>query len=686
MTTNNPLLSTDYFPRFDTIKAEHAVPAMTTLLAKAQQEVDSLEASFLPTWDGLAVPLRHATEQLFETWGIISHLLSVMNSDAWRTAYETIQPQIITFSLRLGQSRRFYEGFCAIRDAGGLSQTQQRIITNVIRAAEHAGVGLPPPEKKRFNEIQNALGTESTNFSNTVLDAIKAYSMEITDPAEIDGLPQPIKALAANAAVEAGTPTATAADGPWRITLDQAVSAPFMMHVTNRERRRQLSLAMADKASKPPHDNSTRLETILALRSEKAALLGYPNFAALSLASKMAGNVAAVDALTTKLADASRAAARKENAELLEFARQHGFAEETLQPWDRPFWTERLSEDRYQYSDEELRAYFQFPLVLEGLFNLAQRLFDITITPAPNTAPLWHPDVKLFQVQDNNGTPMAWFYLDPYSRPATKRSGAWMNDFRNRALLPDGSWQLPLALIVCNQTPPTDTHPSLMRFSEVQTLFHEFGHTLQHMLTTVDEPDAAGLNCVEWDAVEIASQFMENWCYDRSTIKAISRHIETGLPIPDTLFDRIIASKNFMAASFMLRQLYLGATDMDLHARYPHPDTPTAESVKCANAVRYLPAPLLPEDRLLSSFSHIFAGGYAAGYYSYKWSEVLAADAFAAFEEAGLENDQAIRQTGRRFRDTILALGGSAPPLEIFIKFRGREPSITPLLRHNGLI
>jgi len=261
-----------------------------------------------------------------------------------------------------------------------------------------------------------------------------------------------------------------------------------------------------------------------------------------------------------------------------------------------------------------------------------------------------------------------------------------MNDFRNRALLPDGSWQLPLALIVCNQTPPTDTHPSLMRFSEVQTLFHEFGHTLQHMLTTVDEPDAAGLNCVEWDAVEIASQFMENWCYDRSTIKAISRHIETGLPIPDTLFDRIIASKNFMAASFMLRQLYLGATDMDLHARYPHPDTPTAESVKCANAVRYLPAPLLPEDRLLSSFSHIFAGGYAAGYYSYKWSEVLAADAFAAFEEAGLENDQAIRQTGRRFRDTILALGGSAPPLEIFIKFRGREPSITPLLRHNGLI
>ncbi len=683
--TDNPLLAADFFPRFDRIGPAHAVPALRTLLARAAAEADALEASFEPTWEGLAAPLHRLCEPPLEAWGVVTHLLSVLNSDAWREAQQTLQPEIVAFSLRIAQSRRFYEGYRALRDRGGLDTAQRRIADAAIRAAEQAGVALEGAARDRFNAIQRELAATGTAFSNTVLDAIKAYSLWVRDPAGAEGLPRPVRALAAAAARDAGEAAATADSGPWRITLDAAVAAPFLMHVRDRDRRETLCRAMATKAGAAPHDNTARVERILELRREQASLLGHPHFAALSLASKMAGTLAAVDALTEQLAAAARGAAARETAEVLAFARARGFAEPALQPWDRPFWAERLSEERYRYSDEELRAYFPFPLVLDGLFALARRLFGIRIAADDGAAPVWHPDVRLFRVDDLSGEPRAWFYLDPYSRPATKRSGAWMNDLRGRARLPDGTVRRPLALIVCNQTPPAEGRPSLMRFSEVQTLFHEFGHTLQHMLTTVDEPGAAGLNNVEWDAVEIASQFMENWCYDRATLKGISRHIDTGEPIPDALFDRIVAAKNFMAASAMLRQLYLGATDMDLHARYPRPDAPDADAVKCASAARYLPAPLLPGDRLLCSFSHIFAGGYAAGYYSYKWSEVLAADAFSAFEEAGLDNDDAVRGTGRRFRETFLALGGSRHPMDVFKAFRGREPSVGPLLRHAGL-
>jgi oligopeptidase A len=685
MTPENPLAASTFFPAFDRIAPEHAVPAVRAAIATATTAADALEAAFTPTWDGLMAPLHRLCEPLHDAWGIVNHLLSVMNNDAWREAQQTLQPDVVAFSLRIAQSRRFYDGYRAIRSAGLSDPAQRRVLDAAIRAAEQTGVGLDGEPRDRFNAIQRDLAEAGNAFTNAVLDAIKAYSLWIRDADGIAGLPPTVRSLAAQAARAADEPAATPEAGPWRITLDAAVTAPFLMHARNRGHRETLFRAMAAKASSAPCDNSSRVEQILALRREKATLLGYPHFAAVSLANKMAGTVEAVDALTAQLADASRDAAARETALLLDFAREHGFADTELRPWDRAFWVERLIEARYRYSDEELRAYFQFPLVLDGLFALAQRLFDIRIVPADGDAPVWHPDVRLFRVEDPDGAPRAWFYVDPYSRPATKRSGAWMNDFHTRARLPGGGLRHPLALIVCNQTPPADGRPSLMRLSEVQTLFHEFGHALQHMLTTIDEPEASGINTVEWDAVEIASQFMENWCYDRATLTSLSRHIETGTTLPGSLFDAIIAARNVMAASGMLRQLYLGATDMDLHARYPRPGAADADAVKRATAARFLPFSLLPEDRLLCSFSHIFAGGYAAGYYSYKWAEVLAADAFAAFEEAGLDNNDAIRATGRRFRDTFLALGGSVHPMAVFQSFRGRPPAIEPLLRHAGL-
>ena len=507
---------------------------------------------------------------------------------------------------------------------------------------------------------------------------------------EADGLPPALLAVAAQAAAAAPQGERPAEppspeNGPWKITLDTAVYLPFMMHSRNRAARETLYRAYVTRASAGETDNTPLIEQALALRRELANLIGYDTFADLSLSTKTAKTVAAVDDLVARLAAAARPAAGSEAAELLAFARAHGFAEDALQPWDIAFWAERQREHLYDYSDEELSRYFLFPRVLEGLFELAERLFGITIAPADGEAPVWHPDVRFFRVSDTDGAPRACFFLDPYSRPETKSGGAWMNDFRTRERLSDGSVRLPMAVLVCNQSVPVGNTPPVMRFNEVNTLFHEFGHALQHMLTTVDEPDASGVNGIEWDAIEIASQFMENWCYDRATVRSLSRHADTGEPVPDALFDRLVAAKNYRAASAMLRQLFFAATDIDLYARYPRPGWSDADAVKRLNAERYSPAPLVAEDRFLCSFSHIFGGGYAAGYYSYKWSEVLSADCFAAFEEAGLDDDSAVRATGRRYRATLLALGGGEDPMSVFQRFRGRAPSIEALLRHSGL-
>jgi len=686
---DNPFYHIPDLPAFDRMRPEQAEPALRALLAEAAAAVEKLEQTHEPTWDGLVDPLSRACEPLFDAWGVLSHLLGVMNSDGWRQAHDALQPDVVTFSLRVSQSPLFYRNVLALRDADRAMPTltgpRRRILASLIRGAKQAGVGLEGEARARFNAIQQELAGLGTAFSNALLDAIKGYTLWVTDPRDTAGWPTPLLAAAAEAARQAGKPQATADAGPWRITLDDATAVPFLKHGRNRALRETLYRASVTKASSGACDNTARVERILALRREMAGLLGYASYAELSLSRKTAPSVAAVDRFSSSLADAAREPARREQDELLAFACAQGFAETALAPWDMAFWAERQREARFAYSEEELRAYFPFPRVLDGLFALAARLFDVHIEADDGAVPVWHPDVRFFRVRDADGTLLASFYLDPYCRPETKRGGAWMDAFHTRDRRPDGSLQLPLAVLVCNQTLPSEGRPSLMRFDEVTTLFHEFGHALQHMLTVVEDSGASGINNIEWDAVEVASQFMENWCYDRATLRGLSHHIETGAPLPDTLFQKLVAAKNYRAAAALLRQLFFGVTDMDLHARYPQPKWTDANAVKCDAAARLLPQPLLPEDRLLCGFAHLFAGGYAAGYYGYKWSEVLSADAFAAFEEAGLDQQAGVRATGRRYRDTLLALGGGTPPLDVFHAFRGRAPSINALLRHAGL-
>jgi len=422
----------------------------------------------------------------------------------------------------------------------------------------------------------------------------------------------------------------------------------------------------------------------LTLRQEQARLLGYQTFAELSLTTKMAENVAAVESLLERLRQAAWPAAQQDLEAFQRVATESGF-DQPLAHWDIAFWAERLREQRFGYTDEQLRPYFPLERVLQGLFKLAAKLFGLRIEPAEEDVPVWHPDVRFFRVFDQSGPELAGFYLDPYSRPENKRGGAWMDECLSRRWV-DGRLQLPIAHLVCNATPPVQDVPALLCFHEVETLFHEFGHGLQHMLTTVDEPDAAGINGIEWDAVELPSQFLENWCYHRATVQAISRHYRTGESLPDDLLEKLRASRTFAAGTQMLRQLLFAMTDLHLHHAYQPGSQETPFDVMHRISQRTSVLPLLPEDRFLCAFQHIFAGGYAAGYYSYKWAEVLSADAFAAFEEAGLDDDRLVADVGRRFRKTVLALGGSRHPLEIFRAFRGRGPDPQHLLRQYGLL
>jgi oligopeptidase A len=495
--------------------------------------------------------------------------------------------------------------------------------------------------------------------------------------------------MAAQAAREAGAEQGTAATGPWRITLDFPSFGPFLEHSRRRDLREQLYRAFITRASSGDQDNTPLINRILQLRQQECDMLGYAHFADLSLASKMAPNVAAVEQLLEELRQASFDAAHQELVDLRDFARaQRAEEADDLTHWDLPFWFERLREDRYHFSDEELRPYFPLPQVLEGLFALAHRLFGVHIEPADGEVPVWHDDVRFFRIYDEQDQEIAAFYLDAYSRPAEKRGGAWMDSCIGRSRLlaePGKAVRLPVAYLTCNQTPPVDGKPSLMNFTELRTLFHEFGHGLHHMLTKVDYGMAAGIRNVEWDAVELPSQFMENWCYHRDTLMGLSAHVDTGAPLPQALYDKLCAARNYRSGSLMLRQLYFAFMDLELHARFDPNGSDTIFDVQRRIAAKTTPLPPLPEDRFLCSFGHIFAGGYAAGYYSYKWAEVLSADAFAAFEEAGLTDASALAETGRRYRNTVLALGGSQAPMDIFKAFRGREPDSTALLRHAGL-
>ncbi|MFN3926634.1 MAG: M3 family metallopeptidase [Pseudanabaenaceae cyanobacterium] len=683
----NPLLIGKGIPPYPEIRPDQVEPAVTQLLTELTSELEQLEQKLeqqaVPTWQDLVPPLETISDRIGWTWGLVEHLLSVKNSPELRAAHSQVQPAVVQFFNRFSQSRPIYEAYKRLRHSPGwesLDPAQQRIIENAIRDAELSGVGLAGTAKERFNQIQMELAEIATQFANHVLDATKAFSLTLYSKEEVAGLPESLLQLAAQNARLHGEPEATPAEGPWCITLDAPSYIPFMQHSQRADLREKVYKAYISRASSGELDNTPLIERTLQLRQEKAKLLGFHTYAELSLARKMAGTVDAVAKLLEELRQASYPAAQADLEEIKQFA---GVSE--LQHWDIAYWSERLREHKFQFTAEELRPYFPLPQVLAGLFGLVQRLFNVTIVPADGEAPVWHEDVRFFHIQDEQGETIASFFLDPYSRPQEKRGGAWMNDCQGRAKTGEGL-RLPIAYLVCNQTPPVDGKPSLMTFNEVVTLFHEFGHGLHHMLTKVDYASAAGINNVEWDAVELPSQFMENWCYERKTLMGMARHYQTGEPLPEIYYQKLLAARNFMSGSAMLRQLHFALVDLHLHHYYQPDGTSSAEAVRRQLAETTMVMPPLAEDRFLCSFSHIFAGGYAAGYYSYKWAEVLSADAFSAFEEVGLENEEKVVEIGRKYRDTVLALGGSQHPLAIFKAFRGREPSTVPLLKHSGLL
>jgi oligopeptidase A len=694
---DNPFLVREGIPPFEKMRAEDVVPAMEQVLAEVTKQLLAIEANVTPTWNGLMQPLEALDTPFEYAWGPVNHLLGVKNADDLRQAHEEIQPKVVELGLRIDQSRAIYQAAKTLRDGDEwdrLDEAQQRAVELKLRNAEHAGVGLDGAAKERFQEISRQLARLNTDFSNHVLDAKKQFELIIDDEERTAGWPQTLKRGAAQSytlareddasSIPAAADEADQQTGPWRITLDYPSYGPFMQHHRDRAEREHVYRASMTVASSGEYDNTDLITQTLRLRQEKAKLLGYGTYAQFSLASKMAADVDAVTEMCDALKAPSRPHAEADLKDLRDLAAESA-QQEPLERWDLAFWSERLRERRFDYTDDELRPYFPLPKVLDGLFGLTERLFDVTIEAADGEAPVWHEDVRYFRVLAANGDPVATFYLDPYSRPQEKQGGAWFDECLSRRVL-DGARRLPVVYLCCNGTPPVGETPSLMSFSEVLTLFHEFGHGTQGMLTTVNYADVSGLSGVEWDAVELASQFLENFCYHRETLLGLTEHVETGECLPDELFEKIVASRNFQAGTQTLRQLEFAKTDIRLHDGYDTDGVETPFDVYRAIAQEMSVMSPLEGDRFLCSFGHIFAGGYAAGYYSYKWSEVLSADVFGAFEEAGLDNPEAMRVLGRKYRDTILALGGGRHPMDVFRDFRGREPDAEALLRQQGLI
>ncbi|NRA37348.1 MAG: M3 family metallopeptidase, partial [Planctomycetes bacterium] len=571
---SNPLLETGVVPAFDRIQASEVESGMDQILQESEQQLTALEALVDITWGTFIPALQQIEQRLNHTWGAVSHLLAVNNSEELRAAHEAVQPKIVALSMRIAQSSQIYAAFCQLRDADEWStfdDAQQRIVLNAIRDAELSGINLVGENKERFNAIQLELAELQTSFSNNVLDATKGFALDIEDVKEVAGLPPSALALAAQAAVASGKEHATPEKGPWRITLDYPSFVPFLEYAENRSLRERMYKAFISRAASDDCDNQPNVKKILLLRKELAALLGYEHFAAMSLASKMADSPEAVYELLDELHQVSHPVAQKEHQELIAFALANGVDYEIRQ-WDIAFWSKRQQEVKYEFNDEDLRPYFSLPKVLDGLFALAQRLFDVRIEAADGEASVWDPAVRFFKIFNSDDNHCASFYLDPYSRPENKRGGAWMNDCVGRNRHSDGVVTLPIAHLVCNSTPPVGDKPSLMIFREVETLFHEFGHGLQHMLTTIDHAMAAGINNVEWDAVELPSQFMENWCYDKNCVDGFARHFESGDCIPGELFDKISAARNYRAASAMQRQISLSETDMFLYHSFDPAD------------------------------------------------------------------------------------------------------------------
>ena len=700
--TNSELLRGHGLPRFEAIDASQVKAHIPSLINDLGEQLSTLESTLQQrladntplSWDEVMTPLHLLGERLRWSWGVVSHLNGVCNSPELREAHAAQQPDVVRFGNRAGQSQVIHQALESLQQnpSHPLDSTQIRILAAELLSMRHRGVGLSGAVQESFNEASEKLASLSTRFSNHVLDATQGWTLLVDDADQLKGMPErALKALAA-AAKEAGDQQQdgqdpSAEDGPWRLGLDMPRYLPVLTHADNRSLRETVYRAQVSRASSGELDNTPLIEEILDLRTHQAARLGYQNWAERSLASKMADNVGAVEQLLEELRVAALPVAEQEIDELKTCARRHGATEaDDFSPWDVSYWAEKLRQERFNLNQEALRPWFPLPQVLDGLFHLCERLFSIKIEAADGEAPIWHQDVRFFKVNDQDGHPLAAFYLDPFSRPASKRGGAWMDECLNRSRNSEGELTHPVAYLICNQTPPSGDIPSLMSFEEVETLFHEFGHGLQHMLTTVEHPQAAGINNVEWDAVELPSQFMENWCLDRHTLMGMARHWQTGEPLPEEDYNKLRNSRTFMQGCGTLRQVHFALTDLRLHSTWTPElgQSPDAFRRKIADSTTVLPP--IPEDRFLCAFGHIFSGGYSAGYYSYKWAEVLSADAFAAFEEVGLDQEENVQATGQRFRNTVLSLGGSQRPADVYKSFRGRTASTDALIRHSGLV
>lgn len=693
---NNPLVT---FGRgiaaYSEVKPEHIAPAIEYLLKHAQDAVDvAVNENTVPSWDALAEPLEDATESLGRSWGVISHLNSVADTPELRAAYGAMLPKVTAFFSSLGQNLDLYKKFKELSkspDFAKLSSAQKKVIENSLRDFRLGGAELSDADKPRFAQIQDEQATLGKAFSDHVLDATDGFVHLVTDKADLVGLPEDTVAAAADTAQQKNLQG-------WAFTLHFPSYYPVMQYSENRALRRLMYEAYVTRASelapqygkgKLDWDNTKNMLEQLRLRDEEARMLGFKNYAALSLAPKMANSVEEVDSFLTNFAQKAKPFALKDWQELSDFAKTELSITDGLEPWDIAFASERLKQERYSFSENELKQYFPLPKVLDGLFQVIQTLFGVKIEAA--SLPTWHADVQSFSVKNAKGNIVAYFYLDPYARPG-KRGGAWMDDARGRRVLPNGEIQIPVAYLVCNFAPPVKVDGVLRQptitHDDVITLFHESGHGLHHLLTQVSALGVSGINGVEWDAVELPSQFMENFCWEWEVLEKMTAHAETGKPLPRELFEKILAAKNFQNGYMTLRQIVMSLTDWRLHSSLDTKDANDQAVLDLSRAIadqfNVIPQPAI--SRWINTFSHIFAGGYAAGYYSYKWAEVLSADVYSAFEEAAkLTGSVLDEKTGARYREEILEVGGSRPAAESFKAFRGREPSIDALLRHGGL-
>ncbi len=674
---DNPLLNLSGLPPFSRIKPEHVEPAIDQLLAEGRALVQSvLDSEQSPTWQSLVEQLDLEDDKLGRAWSPVSHMNAVVNSDELREAYNACLPKLSEYATEMGQNEALFAAYKAVAEQGAdLDAAQQKVLEYALRDFHLSGVDLPPEQKARYKAISQTISRLTSQFSDNLLDATNAWNKLITDEAELAGLPESALGLARQTAQQQGK------EG-WMLTLDFPCYMPVMNYADNRELRHEIYQAYATRASdQGPHagqwDNSRIMEQLLALRHELANLLGFDNYAERSLATKMARSTDEVISFLTDLTQRSHAQAEQELDELRSFAKE-AHAVEQLEAWDIGYYSEKLRQQRYAFTQEELKPYFPESRVIPGLFAVVKRLFGIQISEVEGVDS-WHPDVRFFEIKDRQGELRGQFYLDLYAR-RNKRGGAWMDDYVGRMVTP-GRQQNPVAYLTCNFSPPVGDQPALFTHSEVETLFHEFGHGLHHLLTRIDYHAVSGINGVAWDAVELPSQFLENWCWEREALDLISGHFETGEPLPDALYQKMYSAKHFQSAMQMVRQLEFSLFDFRIHLEY----TPEkgGRIYEILEQVREQVAVIKPPafNRFAHGFSHIFAGGYGAGYYSYKWAEVLSADAFSLFEENGIFD----AASGESFLHNILEKGGSQDAADLFIAFRGREPKVDALLRHAGI-